>query len=123
MPGKPTIPDEVRENALRRLKRLVKKYRRYGVAEIVGIFKGHYLYIDWIDEASMLIASLSERKPKPSKLCRLRYKGDINKWELEMYKNSDMCCDVEGDFMFDGGTIEECLDAAASVYITETIDQ
>jgi hypothetical protein len=43
MPSKPTIPDEVRENALHRLKRLVKKYRRYGVAEIVGVFKGRYL--------------------------------------------------------------------------------
>jgi hypothetical protein len=40
-----------------------------------------------------------------------------------MYKYSDMCYDVEGDFMFAGGTIEECFDAAASVYITETFDQ
>jgi len=70
-----------------------------------------------------LIDSFSERKPKPARLCRLRYKGDIKKWELEMYKNSDMCYDVEGDFMFGGGTIEECLDAAASAYIIETIDQ
>jgi hypothetical protein len=123
MPSKPVIPDEVREKASHRLKKLVKKYRKHGVADIIGIFKGRYLYIEWFDEASMLIASLSERKPKPSKLCRLRYEGDINKWELEMYKYSDMCYDVEGDYMFGGGTIEECFDAAASVYITETIDQ
>ena len=66
---------------------------------------------------------LSKRTPKPSKLCRLRYRGDWDNWELEMYKYSDMCYGVEGDFMFGGGTIEECFDAAASVYITETIDQ
>ena len=122
MPSKPAIPDEVRQKAFRRLKRLVKKYRKHGVADIIGIFKGGYLYIDWTDEASMLIASLSKSKPKPSKLCRLKYEGDINNWGLEMYKYSDMCYDVEGDFMFSGGTIEECFDAVASVYITETID-
>jgi len=82
MPSKPVIPDEVREKASHRLKKLVKKYRKHGVADIIGIFKGRYLYVEWFDEASMLIASLSERKPKPSKLCRLRYEGDINKWEL-----------------------------------------
>jgi hypothetical protein len=123
MPSMPAIPDEVREKASHRLEKLVKKYRKYGVADIIGIFKGRYLYIDWTDEANKLIASLSKSEPKRSKLCRLRYKGDINNWELEMYKYSDMCYDVEGDFMFAGGTIEECFDAAASVYITETIDQ
>jgi hypothetical protein len=123
MPSKPTIPDEVREKASHRLKKLVKKYRKYGVADIIGIFKGRYLYIDWIDEAGIFGFTLSKGTRKPSKLCRLRYKGDINKWKLEMYKYSDMCYDVEGDFMLGGGTIEECFDAAASVYITETIDQ
>lgn len=121
MPNKPTIPDEVRQKISRRLEKLVKKYRKYGVAEIIGTFKGRYLYIDWIDEAQILSFGLSKRKPKPSKLCRLRYKGDVDNWELEMYKYSDMCYDVEGDFMFSGGTIEECFDAAASVYITETV--
>jgi hypothetical protein len=123
MPRKPAIPDEVRRKASHRLKRLVKKYRKHGVADIIGIFKGRYLYVGWTDEASILIATLSKRKLKPSKLCRLKYKGDINNWELEMYKYSDMCYDVEGDFMFSGGTIKKCFDAAASVYITETIDR
>jgi len=117
------MPDEVRQKALRRLRRLVKKYRKHGVADIIGIFKGRYLYVDWTDEASILFANLIKRKLKPSKLCRLKYEGHINNWGLEMYKYSDMCYDVEGDFMFGGGTIEECFDAAASVYITETIDQ
>jgi len=123
MPSKPTIPDEVKQKVSHRLEKLVKKYRKHGVADIIGIFKGRYLYIGWTDEASMLIASLSERKLKPSKLCRLKYKGDMNNWILEMYKYSDMCYDVEGDFMFSGGTIEECFNAAASIYITETIDR
>jgi hypothetical protein len=92
------------------------------VKHCAGIFKGRYLYIDWTDEASILIANLNKRRLKLSKLCRLRYKGDINNWEL-MYKYSDMCYDVEHDFVFSGGTVEECFDAAASVYITETIDQ
>jgi hypothetical protein len=123
MPSKPTIPDEVKRKAYHRLKKLVKKYSKYGVADIIGTFKGRYLYIDWIDEGEIYGSSLSKREPKPSKLCRLKYKGNINNWELEMYKYSDMCYDVEHDFVFSGGTVEECFDAAASVYITETFGQ
>jgi len=123
MPSKPIIPDDVRQKASHRLRKLVKKYRKHGVANIIGTFKGRYLYIDWIDEAEIYCSSLIKREPKPSKLCRLKYKGDINNWELEMYKYSDMCYDVEHDFVFSGGTVEECFNAAASVYITETFGQ
>ena len=65
-----------------------------------------------------LQAKRSERKP--SKLCRLRYSGDINSWEFEIYKYSDNWYDTEGEFPFAGGTVEECFDAAASLYITQT---
>jgi hypothetical protein len=48
------------------------------MADIIGIFKGGCLYIDWTDEASMLVASLSKTKPKPFELCRLKYEDDMN---------------------------------------------
>ncbi|PIV70329.1 MAG: hypothetical protein COS08_00870 [Euryarchaeota archaeon CG01_land_8_20_14_3_00_38_12] len=57
---------------------------------------------------------------RSSKLCRLKYAGDINYWDFEIYKYTDEWYDEEGDFPFAGGTVEECFDAAASLYVTHT---
>ncbi|MGC9308788.1 MAG: hypothetical protein ACP5FL_08460 [Thermoplasmatota archaeon] len=56
----------------------------------------------------------------PDKLCRLKYTGDKDNLELQIYKYSDSCYDTHNEFPFHTGTVEECFDAAASLYITRT---
>jgi len=141
--GRASIPDEIKDEAYRRLNKYIQdKYiGRYRVKDVIAKFKGRYLYIDWIEGSSekeiedlenslppglpddkkrKLIELITKNENKPSKLCRLRYTGDINFWEFEIYKYSDNWYDTEGEFPFNGGTIEECFDAAASLYITQT---
>jgi hypothetical protein len=140
--GRTAIPDEIKDETFSRLDNHVQnKYMgRYGVKNVISKFKGRYLYIDWVegitddgvdalkelfpnelsDEAIRKMVNRSKKDTKPSKLCRLRYTGDIDFWELEIYKYSDDWYDTEREFLFSGGTIEECFDAAASLYITQT---
>lgn len=54
----------------------------------------------------------------PTRLCRLRYLGSMNRWEFAFYKYSDECYALcylrSGRFE---GTPEECFDCAANVYL------
>lgn len=147
MGRRPAISEDLKKEVLDRLNKHVKKeyLGRYGVRDVIAHFKGRFLYIEWIEgpsdeEAEELLQSLEikvknkevakriekvwlkiiNRDSKPSKLCRLRYSGDIEYWDFQIYKYSDNWYDTEGEFPFSGGTIEECFDAAASLYITET---
>ena len=108
------IPRDVQEATLVRLAAHARRYQVYGVGEARGMFKGPYLYIDYVEEGTGLLS-----KPRPSKLCRLEYTGDPENWSFAIYKYSDECYDNEADFPFGGGTVEECFDAAASLYIAE----
>ena len=47
-------------------------------------------------------------------------KGNEESWEFQIYKYSDNWYDTVEEFPFGGGSVEECFDAAASLYITET---
>ena len=96
MPRKPPIPEEVKDEVLKRLRRHVqKKYiGRYRVADVVAQFRGRYLYIDWVKERW----GFRFGKSHPSKLCRLEYTGNINDWGFVIYKYSDECYDVEALF-------------------------
>ncbi|MBI3952320.1 MAG: hypothetical protein HY314_17870 [Acidobacteria bacterium] len=111
--AKPTVvPRDVQEATLARLAAHARRYKVYGVEEVIGAFKGPYLYIDYTEESAGL-----PTRPRSSKLCRLRYTGHPERWEFAIYKYSDNCYDEEGDFPFGGGTGEKCFDAAASLYI------
>jgi hypothetical protein len=146
--GRPAISNDIKEEILERLnKHVEEKYiGQYGVKDVIARFKGRYLYIDWIegltneetqelieafrgevDDAekvekfeSLIHLQVKRSERKPSKLCRLRYTGDINSWDFEIYKYSDNWYDTEGEFPFASGTVEECFDATASLYITQT---
>jgi len=143
--GRKAISDEIREETLKRLDKHVEdKYiGQYGVKEVIAKFKGRYLYIEWVEGPSESeieafksqmssklspfdkklmegIEDIMKNQSKPSKLCRLKYMGDINYWGFEIYKYSDNWYDTEGEFPFGGGTVEECFNAAASLYITQT---
>lgn len=143
--GKKIISDEIKEETLKRLnKHVEEKYiGQYDVKEVIAKFKGRYLYIEWVEGPSESelealksqmssklspfdrillegIENMMKNQSKPSKLCRLKYIGDINHYEFEIFKYSDNWYDTEGEFPFGGGTVEECFDAAASLYITQT---
>ncbi len=139
--SKPAISEELKKETLERLHAHVEEnyIGRYGVKDIDTRFKGRFLYIDWIEgptgkELEMIQSFKEELPPQRrkrleenlerdctrSKLCRLRYHGDPTSWEFQIYKYSDRCYDREGEFPFGSGTVEECFDAAASLYITRT---
>lgn len=108
---KKVIPDEVRKIVIKRLEQHVReKYAKYDIGLILD-FKGAYLYVDY------------EEGYEESHLCRIRYTGEIDSWDMEIYKYSDNCYDQEGEYPGSGGTVEECFDEAAALYITETFDK
>ena len=146
--GKKTITDEIKQKTLERLNKHVKEnyIGRHGVRDVIAKFKGRFLYIDWVegftdeeiqeeiaafkkevqDEEKVeqlekiLQLQLKNSMRRPSKLCRIRYTGNEESWEFQIYKYSDNWYDIEEEFPFSGGSVEECFDAAASLYITET---
>lgn len=109
-----TIPPQLKESVLARLAAHGHRYIVYGVEEVIGQFRGPYLYVSYVEES---VGLPIQRRPSP--LCRLRYTGDPEYWEFQIYKYSDESYDDEGEFPFPGGTVEECFDAAASLYIAE----
>lgn len=148
--GRANLTEEIKKKTIKRLEDHVsKKYiGNYGVEDIKTKWKGRYLYIDWIEKdsseelASMISELKKERKvnkeeleflngslrlmkkkdgkKRTSKLCRIHFTGNPKKWDFEIYKYSDNWYDKEGEFPFSSGTVEECFDAAASLYITQT---
>ena len=142
------LTDEIKQRTLERLNKHVKEnyIGRHDVRDVTAKFKGRYLYINWVEgltdeKIQELIADFKKEVPdeekveqlekilrlqlknsirRPSKLCRIRYTGNEKSWDFQIYKYSDNWYDVEGDFSFSGGSVEECFDAAASLYITET---
>ncbi|MBI4564834.1 MAG: hypothetical protein HY716_09110 [Planctomycetes bacterium] len=57
---------------------------------------------------------VAEADGKP--VCRLRYTGKMDDWDLQMFKWSSERYDAGNDFMFGGGTLEECIGAAIQRY-------
>lgn len=93
--------------------------------EISVRFRGKFAYIDVLEPISESARSYvrDEEKLKiteaiPTKLCRLRYSGDLNRWEFAFYKYSDdryeLCLLPSGSFF---GKPEECFDTAAIAYL------
>jgi hypothetical protein len=110
------IPKEVQEVVLERLGAHATRYLVYGVTGVGVRFAGPYVYIDYTEEPWI---GLPPTPQHPQKLCRLKYTGEPEYWELAVYKYSDLAYDEEGEFPFAGGTVEECFDAAASLYIAD----
>lgn len=148
--GRFSLTDEIKKETTKRLRDHVDKnyIGKYGVEDITTKWKGLYLYIDWIEksadeEIQSIFSSMKKEKKvneeelellngllslmnkddvkkRTSKLCRIHFTGNPKKWDFELYKYSDNWYDKEGEFPFSSGTIEECFDAAASLYITQT---
>lgn len=83
---------------------VIKNPNRYYVTR----YKGSYLYIDRLDHDSI------------SHLCRLKYTGNMDEWEFEIFKYSNESYDAE-DWFFPGsghvdGTIKGALKAGLEAY-------
>jgi hypothetical protein len=92
------ISDNVAEEAIRRLLDALKKLGRGDLASLLLVqAKRGYLYV-------------AEAGGRP--VCRLRYSGKPDDWDLQMFMWSTERYDTGGDFMFGGGTLEECIGAA-----------
>lgn len=111
------------ENQQRTLKRL--KYHaeqnyigKRGVQGVRGYFKNQYLFLEAViadrGVAGRFFKKAALRRGV-GKLARLEYEGP-DKWRFLIYEPD---IDKYGPYpQFQEGTIEECLDVAARVYIT-----
>ncbi len=107
--AKKSIPAHVKSE----VNKIIDRFNREDLKEFhcmyIPGFKGSNLYLDRDDGAE-----------SPSPICRLRYTGDMNKWEFEIYKYSSGQYDPD-EWMFPGsecvnGTVEGALKAGMEAY-------
>ena len=112
-------PPKVQEITLSRLKTHSKRYvRKKGVKEIRARFKGNHLFLQVVKEAkSGLIGRMfgMGEVRGVGRLARLEYLGP-NKWKFLIYKYETEKYAPYSQLK--EGSIEECLDAAARVFLT-----
>lgn len=111
-------PPKVQQETLDRLQTHAKKYvKKKGIKEIRGKFQGNHLFLQVVKEEKGGLAGKLFKMGSVlgiGRLARLDYLGP-NKWRFLIYKH-----DIKkyGQFPhFDKGTVEECLDEAASIYL------
>ena len=103
-----TIPDDIRKQA----DEIVRKFNTTVIKDAdcyyVTRCKGSYLYLDRIEYGRV------------GPICRLKYAGDMTKWEFAIFKYSDEVYDPE-ELFFPGsqyvdGTIEGAMRAGREAY-------
>ncbi len=90
---------------------------RRDVTEVRGHFKGNHLFLEVVkEEKGGLVGRVFKMGSVRGigRLARLEYLGP-NKWKFLIYKPDKKLYGPYPDFS--EGTIEECLDAAAAVYL------
>lgn len=117
--GPREIPENVRRALKERLERHAARKWKGLYREIIVRFRRNFAYVDVLEAvADMKGEKHRESEAIPTHLCRMRYLGDINKWEFAFYKYSDEryepCYLPSGSFT---GTPEMCFDCAAVVYL------
>lgn len=109
---------KIQEGTLARLKLHSQKYvGKQGVREIRGVFKGNHLFLQVVKEEKggfigRMFGMGSVRGI--GRLARLEYLGP-NKWKFLIYKYETEKYAPYVDLQ--EGTIEDCVDAAARVYL------
>ena len=110
---------KIQEGTLQRLKTHAKKkyVGKKGIKEIRGQFKGNHLFLHVVkEEKGGLIGRVFRMGTVRGigRLARLDYMGP-NKWKFLIYKYEKQKYAPYPEFS--EGTVEECLDAAARVYL------
>lgn len=111
------IPNESdKQLTLSRFDRHKKKYLKRGITDIRTRFKGNLMFLEVVKEqkSGMFGKFLGTKTVRGvGKIGRLEYLGP-NKWKLLIYKHD---ANKYGPHpTFQGGTIEECIDAIAGVF-------
>lgn len=97
-----TIAGPVAQEAIEKLREALTRLDRDDLASSLVIeAKGGHIYV-------------AEADGNP--VCRLRYTGEADDWDLQMFQWSTETYDTRGDFMIGGGTLEECIGAATDGY-------
>jgi len=108
MPRK-SIPNHVRQEVTEIIDHFDREVLGEDYRMHIPCCKGAYLYLDRDDGALRL-----------SSICRLRYTGDMNKWEFAIYKYSSGRYDPDECFFpfeaFVDGTVEGALKAGMRAY-------
>lgn len=113
------IPESVRNSLKERIEKHAQIKWSRTCSGVIIRFRGKFAYVDAIEAVSRTKSYKQNRSETiPTHLCRMRYLGDINKWEFAFYKYSDECYELcyldSGKFE---GTPEECFDCAARAYL------
>lgn len=108
MPKKNPIPDEVKQRVIEIIERFNEKELARRESCYSPRWKGQFLYLDRIDRGMAC------------PICRLKYTGDIGKWQFAIFKYSTECYDPE-EWWFPGaecvdGTIEGAMKAGMRAY-------
>ena len=103
-----TIPDRVQKQITDRIAEFNKQNSKDSRYYYTGRFKGNCLYLDRVDNGVV------------SQICRLTYKGNINKWDFAIFKYSSERYDPH-EWMFPGseyvdGTVEGAMKAGLHAY-------
>jgi hypothetical protein len=103
-----TIPDDIKKQA----DEIVHKFNATVIKDAdcyyVTRYKGSYLYLDRVKYGRL------------GPICRLKYTGDMTKWEFAIFKYSDEVYDP-GEWFFPGsqyvdGTLEGAMHAGREAY-------
>ena len=105
-----TIPHSVKNEVAEIVDRFNKGIFNTYRCKYYTRYKANYLYLD----------RTSYESSSPAPICRLKYTGEMNKWEFAIFKYSSMCYDPD-EYWFPGeecvdGTIEGALKAGMKAY-------
>ncbi len=102
------IPDDIKKQADEIVRNFNATVIKNADCCYVARFRGNYLYLDRIEYGRL------------GPICRLKFTGDLTKWEFAIFKYSDEVYDPE-EWFFPGshyvdGTIEGAMRAGREAY-------
>jgi hypothetical protein len=122
-PRRASVPEGLRVDLVTRLERHASRKWKRECREVVVRFRGPHAYVDAFPAKQSYPpgatkAEKAEIDATPVHLCRLEYLGQSKQWGFAFFKYSDEKYETailpSGSFT---GTLEECFDCAAMVYL------
>ena len=114
-PGKTTIPPEVVKTVTKRLQKAFKQTDEQAFSNLFIIAQQHFLYLEKSEHPIEIMAGLVEARflkrggaPR-TPIGRMVWTGDVENWQLQLYKWSSEHWDEENEAVTSGGIPEDCL--------------